>query len=227
MSQAPRWNSPAWASTLVLICVWTTVVAVASPKALGENVPRVRHIVITLNKSQIVRFETPIRTATLGSSAIADIQPLTNKSIYILGKKVGTTNISVFDENMQLVELLDLEIGIDTRNLQDKIRASTGNNSIRVSSSNGEVVLSGTASDAVVADRAVSIAKSMVKSGEIVNAMSVAPTQQVMLKVRFLEASRDAERAIGVNWFGTNEMETRGLAGNDPRCGDHQHHGVN
>ena len=212
MSQAPRWNSPAWASTFVLICVWTTVVAVASPQALGENVPRVRHIIVTLNKSQIVRFETPIRTATLGSSTIADIQPLTNKSIYILGKKVGTTNISVFDENMQLVELLDLEIGIDTRNLQDKIRASTGNNSIRVSSSNGEVVLSGTASDAVVADRAVSIAKSMVKSGEIVNAMSVAPTQQVMLKVRFLEASRDAGRALGVNWFGTNANGSRGVS---------------
>ena len=211
MSQAPRWNSLAWAPTFVLICVWTTVIAVASPKALGENVPRVRHIIVTLNKSQIVRFENPIRSATLGSSTIADIQPMTTKMIYILGKKVGTTSISVFDQNMQLVELLDLEIGIDTRNLQDKIRGSTGNNSIRVSSSNGEVVLSGTASDAVTADRAVSIAKSMVKSAEIINAMSVAPSQQVLLKVRFLEASRDAERALGVSWFGSNANGTRGV----------------
>jgi Flp pilus assembly secretin CpaC len=30
--------------------------------------------------------------------------------------------------------------------------------------------------------------------------MSVAPSQQVLLKVRFLEASRDAARDLGVNW---------------------------
>ena len=106
------------------------------------------------------------------------------------GKKVGTTSISVFDQNMQLVELLDLEVTIDTRNLQEKIRASGGTGSIRVSSSNGEVVLSGMAPDAVTADRAVSIARTMVKAAEIVNAMTVAPSQQVMLKVRFLEAAR-------------------------------------
>ena len=137
--------------------------------------------------------------------------PLTNRSLYIQGKKVGTTSVSMFDQNMQLVELLDLDITIDTRNLQENIRQSTGS-SIRVSSSNGEVVLSGIAPDAVTADRAVSIAKSMVKSGEIVNAMTVAPTQQVMLKVRFLEASRDAERDLGVNWFGSNASGTRGVS---------------
>jgi pilus assembly protein CpaC len=113
---------------------------------------------------------------------------------------------------MQMVELLELEVTIDIGYLRDKIRESTGIGSIRVSSSNGEVVLSGMAPDAVSADRAVSIAKSMVKTGEIVNAMSVAPSQQVLLKVRFLEASRDAERALGVSWFGSNASGTRGVS---------------
>ena len=102
-----------------------------------------------------------------------------------------------------------MEVTIDTRNLQEKLRSS-GAGSIRVSSSGGEVVLSGTAPDAVTADRAVSIARTMVKSAEIVNAMTVAPSQQVMLKVRFLEAARSAERDLGVNWFGTqSEWDSR------------------
>jgi pilus assembly protein CpaC len=42
--------------------------------------------------------------------------------------------------------------------------------------------------------------------------MSVAPSQQVMLRVRFLEASRSAERDLGVNWFGTNANGTRGFS---------------
>ncbi len=174
--------------------------------------PTVRHLDITVNKSRTISFAASFKTATIASTEIADVTPLTDRSLYIQGKKVGATSISVFDQNMQLVELLDLDVSIDTGNLQEKIRASTGGSSIHVSSSNGQVILSGLATDAVSADRAVSIAKSMVKAGEIVNTMTVAPSQQVMLQVRFLEASRTAERDLGVNWFGTNSNGTRGVS---------------
>jgi pilus assembly protein CpaC len=46
----------------------------------------------------------------------------------------------------------------------------------------------------------VSVAKGLSPETPIVNAMSVAPSQQVMLKVRFLEVSRDAGRQLGINW---------------------------
>jgi pilus assembly protein CpaC len=177
-------------------------------KSSAQDAPVVRHIVVTLNKSRLIRFDKPIRTATIASTAIADVTPMTDRSLYIQGKTVGTTNISVFDQSMQLIEVVDLEVAIDTGNLQQKIRAGTGSNAIQVSASNGEVVLSGVATSAVAADRAVSMAKSMAKTGEIVNAMTVAPSQQVMLKVRFLEASRSAERDLGVNWFGTKSNGT-------------------
>ena len=137
---------------------------------------------------------------------------MTDHTLYIQGKRVGTTNISVFDKDMQLVEIIDLEVAIDTRTLQQKIWSTTGSRSIRVSTSNGQVILGGTAGDAVAADRAVSVAKGMVKSGDVVNAMAVAPSQTVMLKVRFLEVTRAAERDIGVNWFGMNGARTRGFS---------------
>ena len=120
-----------------------------------------RHVVIILHKSQTVSFSTPFKTASIASTDIADVTPLTDRSLYIQGKQIGTTSISVFDQNMQLVELLDLEVTFDTRSLQEKIRASTGSNSIRVSADNGEVVVSGVAADAVMADRVVTIAKSI------------------------------------------------------------------
>jgi pilus assembly protein CpaC len=174
--------------------------------------PVVRHIVITVNKSQTVSFPAPFKTASIASTEIADVTPLTDRSLYIQGKKIGSTSISIFDQNTQLMALLDLEVTIDTQDLQRKIRSNTRNNSIRVSSSNGEVVLTGVAPDAVAADRAVSIAKTLVKSVDIVNAMTVAPSQQVMLKVRFLEAARATERDLGVNWFVTNRNGTRGFS---------------
>ena len=138
---------------------------------------------------------------------------MSDRTLYIQGKKVGTTNVSVFDQSMQLVGVIDVEVTLDTGNLQEKIRSSTGSSGIRVGSSNGQIVLSGLASNAVAADRAVQVAKSMVpEGGSIVNAMKVAPSQQVMLRVRFLEVARSASRELGVNWFGANNAGNRGFA---------------
>src|SRR5262249_28790358 len=93
--------------------------------------------------------------------------------------------------------------------LQEKIRSSTGSRGIRVGSNNGQIVLSGVAANAMAAERAVQVAKSMVpEGGGIVNAMTVAPAQQVMLKVRFLEVVRSASREFGVTSGGNGGFAT-------------------
>ena len=181
--------------------------------SLVEQAPQVRHVTVILNKSQVLHFDRPFKTATIASTAIADVTPLTDRSLYVQGKSIGTTNITVFDETMALAAVIDLEVTIDTISLQRKIRTSTGASGISVSASGNEVVLTGTASDAVAADQSVSLARSMLTQGQIlVNAMTVAPSQQVMLKVRFLEATRAAERDLGINFFGANKSGTRGFS---------------
>jgi len=170
----------------------------------------VRRIVVTLFKSRTFHLEQPFATAVIGAPDIADVMPMSDHSLYIQGKKVGTTNLTVFDQNQKLVSILDVEVAVDVGNLQEKIQASTGSRGIRVSSSNGQVVLSGQAVDAIAAERAVALAKDFAPNG-VINAMSVAHSQQVLLKVRFLEASREAGRQLGVNWFGSNAKGTRGV----------------
>jgi pilus assembly protein CpaC len=177
-----------------------------------QATPQIRRIVVIVNKSQTVYVPTAMKTATIAAASIADLKPMSDHSLYIQGKKIGTTNISIFDSNMQLAEVIDVDVTPDTESLQREIWASLGSKSIRVSSSNGQIVLGGTATDAVAADRAVSVAKSLVKEGDIVNTIVVAPSQQVELKVQFLEASRDAERDLGMNWFGANSNGTRGAS---------------
>jgi pilus assembly protein CpaC len=172
----------------------------------------VRHIVVTLYKSRTLVLEKPFASAVVGSPELVDALPMSNRRLYIQGKKVGTTNVSVFDQSMQLVHVIDVEVALDTGNLQQKIRSSTGSSAIRVGSSSGQIVLSGVAGNAVAAERAVQVAKALMPEGNIVNAMTVAPAQQVMLRVRFLEVARTASREIGVNWFGANNAGNRGFA---------------
>jgi pilus assembly protein CpaC len=185
--------------------------AVQHAQANGDD-GGVRHIVVTVNKSRTLRLPEPFASVVVGSPAIVDALPMSDHRLYIQGKQIGTTNVSVFNQSMQLAGVIDVEVTPDTGNLQEKIRASTGSSAIRVGSSNRQIVLSGVAGNAVAADRAVEVAKTMVPEGNIVNAMKVAPSQQVMLRVRFLEVGRSASREIGVNWFGANNAGNRGFA---------------
>src|SRR3984893_16255611 len=170
------------------------------PRAVESETRPVRHVSVTLFKSRTLRIDKPFATAIIAAPEIADILPMSDRSLYVQAKKIGTTNISIFDASMQVIGVLDIEVTPDTGNLREKIGASTSGG-IHVSSNNGQVVLSGEARDAVAADRAVSVAKGLSPETPIVNAMKVASSQQVMLKVRFLEVSRSANRELGFNWF--------------------------
>src|SRR5439155_1400368 len=117
-----------------------------------------RHIVVVLNKSRTLRFDKPFASAVVGAPDIMDALPMSDRVLYIQGKKVGTTDVSVFDQSMKLIGVLDVEVAIDTGNLQQKIRSITGNRGVRVRSSNGQIVLSGVAGDAVAAELAVAVA---------------------------------------------------------------------
>lgn len=169
----------------------------------------VQRVKVVVNKSRTFKVDTAFATIVAGSPDIVDVKSLSDHLIYVQGKQTGTTNVILFDSSMKQIGILDVEVVIDTGNLQQNIRTSTGGQGIRVSASEGQVVLSGTAADAVVAERAMAIATSTVaKGGTVVNAMSVAAPQQVMLEVRFLEVDRQAGRNLGMNLYAANANGT-------------------
>ncbi len=190
------------AATAICVFAWSCGAAARAQIVEGAAVG---HITVTLNKSKTLTFAHPFSAAVIGAPEIADLLPMTDHTLYVQGKKIGTTNISVFDADKRLVAVVDLEVTPDAASLHGDILATTGARSIHVSSANGEVVLSGEASDAVSAARAVEVAKGLTPNAPVIDAMKVAPSQQVMLKVRFLEVDRNAGRDLGINWFGGNK----------------------
>lgn len=194
-----------------------------------SDVQRVR---VVVNKSRTFKVDTAFATIIAGSPDIIDVKSLSDHMIYVQGKQTGTTNVILFDSSMKQIGVLDVEVVIDTGNLQQNIRTGTGMHGVRVSASEGQVVLSGTAVDAVAAERAMAIATSTVaKGGTVVNAMSVAAPQQVMLEVRFLEVSREAGRNLGVNLYAANANGTNvgntGLGGATSATGRRPIGGIN
>ena len=58
---------------------------------------------------------------TVGDPEVADVTPLTDRSLSILGKKIGTTRVSVYGEGKKLIGVFDVEVFYDTSQLQTEI----------------------------------------------------------------------------------------------------------
>jgi pilus assembly protein CpaC len=149
-------------------------------------------------KAETVRTDRTFSDVIVSDPEIADVVPLTDRSLSILGKKIGTSRVSVYGAEKSLVGVFDIEVTHDTSVLGTELRERFPYARLRVASVNGRILLSGSAPDAVTVDTAVSIAKHF--GSEVINSVRVMQPQQVMLEVRFVEASRTAGRELGINW---------------------------
>lgn len=166
---------------------------------------------LTQHKSQTLEIPTPFANAVVGAPEIADTLPMSDRLLYIQGKKAGTTNISLFGPNKELIGVIDVEVTVDVPMVARVIKTNLRNPGISVSAAGNQIVLRGQARNAVEAEQAVALAKGAVGDANIINIMQIAQAQQVLLKVRFLEASRTAGRNLGVNVFAANKSLTSGV----------------
>src|SRR5262249_18185228 len=125
------------------------------------------------------------------------------------GKKRGGARGTIYSEDKKLVGVFDVEVGYDVTRLNAELRRVVGG-SLSASSVNGRIMLSGAVHDAATLDKAVIIARQF--APEIINAATVMSPQQVVLEVRFIEATRQAGRALGIQWnsFGQNTLVNLG-----------------
>src|SRR5690606_23682744 len=131
---------------------------------------------------EMIRTDTAFVDIVVADPETADVLPLTDRSLSILGKKIGSTRLSLYGEGKQLVGVFDVEVSYDTSQLAAELRQQFPYAKFRVSSVNGRILLSGTAPDGVTLDKAVTIAKQF--GPEVINSVRVSQPQQVLLEVR-------------------------------------------
>lgn len=167
-----------------------------------------RHALVKVakGKPRTVRTGSAFYEIVVGDPDIANVTPLTDRSFYVLGNALGTTGIALFDENRQLVATLDVEVTLDTDRLASTIRDAVPGADIKVGSANGRLVLSGSAEDAVAAEKASRIASRFAGDEEVINSVDISSSQQVQLNVRFVEVTRqvghELSSKLGVSYVG-------------------------
>ncbi len=201
-------------STVALAVILTlTMVPIASGYAQAQAQTKIRSLTkqniverlrIVVNKSETVKTDDTFSEIQLGNSEIADVLPLSDTSFYILGKKIGATNLSIYDSERKLIAVMDVEVTYDIPQLKSEIRRNLPTAKIRVSSLNGNILLTGTAPSASAVRQAGLIAEQFAPKA-VTSSIAVSSSQQVMLEVRFIEASRTAGRELGINFTGNGK----------------------
>ncbi len=158
---------------------------------------------VPLNKSEVVNADRPIAKAMIGNDQIADILPLTDRSIYVLGKKMGTTSLTLYDVRGRVIAVMDVAVGPDFETLQTQIDDMVPGEKIVARMSNESIILTGTVSSPAAAQRADQLARTYA-GDKVVNLISVGSSQQVMLEVQFAEVNRSSGKQIGLGITGNS-----------------------
>lgn len=158
---------------------------------------------VPVNKSQVISADVPIARAMIGNAEIADVLPISDRSVYVLGKQFGTTSLTLYDRAERVVAVMDVSVGPDVAGLRDQLGQLLPNEAVNVQLSNGSVLLTGLVSDPGAAARATELARAFA-GDRVINLMSLGGSQQVMLEVRFAEVDRSIGEQLGVSALGAS-----------------------
>lgn len=178
----------------------------------------IEHLTLDVNVggSELVEITKPSRKMKIliSNQDIIGARPLKADliNVYNLGKKVGYSRVTVWDDYKREVRaIIDVNVSLDVTPLKQKLHQLYPNQNIKVYSSESGIVLSGSVSGPEVMEQALRLARTFLppkaegdrseedtgKSGDgITNLMSVSGIQQVMLEVKFAEVTRTSGRDL-------------------------------
>ena len=87
----------------------------------GRSVVRTldpQQVSLVIGKSTVVDTHVAIKRASLADPQVADAIVLSPKQIYVTGKGYGTTNLTLWGKDDQIIAVFDLDVGVDLARLK-------------------------------------------------------------------------------------------------------------
>jgi pilus assembly protein CpaC len=179
----------------------------AADRFIDVSSPSLHRVFVPVSQSATIQVNATLGDIVVGDEKIADAQPMTDKTLYIIGKAVGTTTVNLFSEDKRSLGAIQIEVGQDVSDMAVAIRQVAPKARIEIGSINGKVRLSGHVKDAATLSSIVEVTQQYGPDA-IINAVTIDDSEQVNLSVRILEAKRNAGRDLGVSFVGGNSRGT-------------------
>ncbi|MEF1309663.1 type II and III secretion system protein family protein [Vibrio mytili] len=192
-------------SHLIMVLTSTTAYAAAQSG---------RFVSVPHHQSTQLMISGKAKKVTLGDPAILDILVLRSNELYLIGKKLGTTNVSVWDRSGRIIESFNVEVTHDLNTLKSKLHQFLPEESIEVHSTQDKIVLRGLVSNQQNMDVAIKVAETFAAGkaadenedqdqeteSSVINLLSIGGAQQVTLEVTVAEVQRSLVRTFDTNF---------------------------
>lgn len=190
------------AVSALFVCVATAAAlapaATAGAQTMASEAVTRRTIHVPRDKSLSFRLPQAASKIVIAQPEIAKITATSDSSFYVQGIEFGATNLLVYGPGGRLQEVIDVRVGYDSDGLQQDFAAAFPGESLKVRNLGEVLMLAGEVSDTGVQAGAERIAEKYAPDA-VISRITVRSSQQVILEVRILEASRSAMKDLGVN----------------------------
>ncbi|MER8645774.1 type II and III secretion system protein family protein [Mesorhizobium sp. M0871] len=194
-----------------LSCLAALLTSIAAAEAADRFIdvsnPSVHRIFLPMSQSVTLQVSANLGDIVVGDEKIADAQPMTDRTLYVIGKSAGTTTVNLFSPEKRSLGVIQIEVGVDVSDMAQAIRQVAPRARIEIGSINGKVRLGGHVKDGATLASILEVAQQYGPDA-IINSVIVDDSQQVNLEVRVLEAKRNAGRDLGVSIKSTNRSGT-------------------
>jgi pilus assembly protein CpaC len=171
------------------------VIQVAASEATSRFVP------LGVGKSVAIDLPRDIKDVLVADPKIANAVIRSSRRVYMIGVKVGQTNIFFFDAEGKQIAGFDIAVTRDLNGVRAAIKQMMPDSDIRIEGvGEAAVMLSGSAASPAEAQQAFDVASRLVgEAAKVVNGITVRGRDQVMLKVTVAEVQRNVIKQLGVD----------------------------
>jgi pilus assembly protein CpaC len=174
------------------------VIKVAASEATSRFIP------LGIGKSVAIDLPSDIKDVLVADPTIANAVVRTSRRVYLIGVKIGQTNIFFFDADGKQIAGFDIAVTRDLNGVRAALKQSMPEADIRIEGVGDGVMLTGSASSPGESQQAFDLATRLVGDGtKVVNGVAVRGRDQVMLKVTVAEVRRDVIKQLGVDLSGS------------------------
>jgi len=160
-----------------------------------------RLLPIEVNKGRLIRIRRAAATVFIADPSIADIQIKSPTLLYVFGKKAGETTLFAVDGKDRVLVNLTISVRHNLSQLSRTLDRLLPGNDIKLRTVGDSVVLSGSVrSTREAADVRRLAARYVSSEKKVINRLRVEGPNQVNLRVRIVEVSRNVVRDLGINW---------------------------
>jgi pilus assembly protein CpaC len=109
--------------------------------------PEPQQVSLVVGKSTVVDTHVAIKRASLADPQVADAIVLSPRQIYVTGKGYGTTNLTLWGKDDQIIAVFDLDVGVDLARLKKHLaELLPEETNIHLKGTHDHVTISGTVS---------------------------------------------------------------------------------